>query len=75
MDREGGESLRRALREADVRQRRLTSSAENVVDGIGNIMKRELVHGEIPEGGGCRGTVDAFFGIFIAPIIPKLEKR
>jgi transcriptional regulator NrdR family protein len=49
MDTQCGESLSSALRKADVRQRRLLRCVQDVVDGIRDIVKSEVIDAEIPE--------------------------
>jgi hypothetical protein len=73
MDTQRGESLSSALREADVRQRRLLGCVQNVVDGIRDIVESEIIDAEIPELLGIRWVVDGFFRVFIATIISELS--
>lgn len=72
VDRQRGEGLGRALREANVRERRLARVAQDVLDTIRNVVEGELVDGEVPELQGRRGRVDRLLGVLVAPVVAQL---
>lgn len=72
VDGESGKRLRGALREANVGEAGLLRRLEDVLDAVGDIVKRKLVNREVPELDGRGRVVDRLFGVFVAAVVSKL---
>jgi len=72
VNRKTGEGLRRALREANVREGWLTSRVEDISNAVGNIVESKLIDGEVPELKRSRRAVDRLLRVFVATIVPQL---
>lgn len=73
MDSQSGERLRGALREANVRKAFLARGAEDVSDGVRDVMEGELVDGEVPEVECGWRVPRRFLRVLVATIVAQLN--
>lgn len=72
MNGQGSKGLGCALGKANVREALLLRAVQDILDTIGNIMKRKFVNGKVPEASRVGRAVDRLFGVLVAAIVAKL---